>query len=73
VVSDGILDDFEQLLLRGCGSDRETMEELDHETSESLKGTRNSDSWADLDEDTFRCVDINLQFACLIDRRIKES
>jgi hypothetical protein len=49
------------------------MEELDHKASESLKGTWNADGWADFDENAFGGVDIDLKFACLVDRRVEES
>ena len=49
------------------------MKELDHETSKSLEGTGNSDTRADLDEDAFGGVDIDLKLSGLIDRRIEES
>jgi hypothetical protein len=73
VVCDGILDDLEKLLLRRCRSDGESVEELDHETCEAFKCTGNSYRRADFDKDTFRCVDVNLQLASLVDRRVKES
>jgi hypothetical protein len=49
------------------------MEELDHETSESLEGTWDSDGWADFDENPLGGVDVDLKFACLIDRRVEEG
>lgn len=48
------------------------MEELDHETSESLEGTWNTDGRADLDENPFGGVDVDLKFASLVDRRVEE-
>jgi hypothetical protein len=49
------------------------MEELDHETSESLEGTWDSDGWADFNENPLGGVDVDLKFACLIDRRVEEG
>jgi hypothetical protein len=49
------------------------MKELDHETSKSFEGTRNSDSWADFDEDSFGGVDVDLKFSGFVDRGIEES
>lgn len=73
MVRDWILDDFQEFLLRVDGSDCETMEELDHETCESLECTRNSDSGADFNEDSLGGVDVDLKFSGLVDRRIQES
>jgi len=49
------------------------MKELDHETSKSFESTRNSNSWADFDEDSFGGVDVDLKFACLVDWRVEEG
>jgi hypothetical protein len=73
VVGDWILDDFQELLLRVDGSDCESVEELDHETSESLEGTRNSNGRAYFNEDSFGGVDVNLKLPYLVDRRIEKS
>ena len=43
VVGDGVLDDFEQLLLRGGGADGQLVQQLDHQTREALEGTRDAD------------------------------
>lgn len=68
VVGDRVLDDFEELLLRCGGTDRESVEELDHQTSEALEGTRNADSGADLDQDALCCVNVDLKFTSLVER-----
>ena len=49
------------------------MEELDHETSESLEGTRDPDGWADFDKNTLGSVDIDLKLAGFVDRGIEEG
>ena len=49
------------------------MEELNHETSESLEGTWDTDCRTDFDEDTLRGVDVDLEFSCLVDRRVEEG
>lgn len=49
------------------------MEELDHQTGETLEGTWDSDSRADLDEDAFGGMDVDLKFAGLVDRRVEEG
>ena len=46
---------------------------MDHKTGETLEGTRNSDSRADFDEDSFGSMDVNLEFSGFVNRRIKES
>jgi hypothetical protein len=48
------------------------VEELDHETSESLKGTWNADGRINFDEDTFSGMDVDLQLAGLVDWRVEE-
>lgn len=42
VIGDGILDDLEQLLLRRRAPDGQLVQQLHHETSKSLKGTRDA-------------------------------
>lgn len=49
------------------------MKELHHQTSEALEGTWDADGGADRDEDSFSGVDVDLQFACLVDWRIEEG
>lgn len=73
MVSNGILDDVDQLLLRSSRSDGQPVQQLNHETGKPLKGSRNAHRRADLDQDVLLRVDINLQFAGLVDRRVKEG
>lgn len=49
------------------------MEELNHQTSETLKGTGNADGGADFDQDTLGCVNVDLEFAGLVERRVEKS
>lgn len=49
------------------------MQKLDHETSESLEGSRNTDGGRNLDQDALGGVDINLEFAVLIDGRVQQG
>jgi len=49
------------------------VKKLDHETSEAFEGTWNSDSRANFDEDAFGGVDVDLQLAGLVDRRVEEG
>ena len=46
---------------------------MDHQTSESLEGTWDTDGWADFDEYPFSGMDVDLKFACLVDRRVEEG
>jgi hypothetical protein len=48
------------------------MEQLNHQTSEALEGTWDSDSWRHLDQHTFGGMDVDLQPSCLIDGRVEE-
>ena len=49
------------------------MKKLNHETGEALEGTRYPDGGRDLDEYAFGCVDVDLQLASLVDRRIQQG
>jgi hypothetical protein len=49
------------------------VEELDHETGETLEGSGNADGRVDFDQNTLRGVDENLQATGLVDRRVQES
>jgi len=49
------------------------MEELDHETCESLECTGDSYGRAHFDEDTLGCMDVDLQFSCFVDRRVEKG
>lgn len=73
VVRNGILNDFEQFLLRGRGTDREFVEELDHQTSEALEGTRNANCGRNFDEDAFGGVNVDLELAGFVDGRIEQG
>lgn len=73
VVGDRILDDPQQLLLGIGGANGESMQKLDHETGEALEGARNADGRVDLDQDPFGGMDVDLEFASLVDGRVEES
>ena len=49
------------------------MEELDHETSESLERPRYPDGGIDFNENTLGCVNVYLQPSSFVDGRIKKS
>jgi hypothetical protein len=46
---------------------------LDHETGESLECSWDADGWADLNKNTLGSVDVDLELAGLVDRRIEEG
>lgn len=73
MVGDRILNDLEELFLGVNGSDGETVEELDHETCEALECTWNTNGRADFDQDTFGGVNVDLQLASFVDRRVEEG
>lgn len=49
------------------------MEELDHQASKALEGSRYAHSWADLDENALGSVNVDLEFAGFVDGRVEES
>jgi hypothetical protein len=73
VVGDGVLDDFEQLLGSVDAADAQLVEELDHQAAEALERARDADVRVDLDEDALRGVDVHLQQAGLVQRRVEEG
>jgi len=73
VLRDGILDDFEELLLGIDAADREAVEELDHETGETLERAGDADGGGDFDEDVLGGVDVDLELAGFVDRGVEEG
>lgn len=73
VIGDGVLDHLQQFFLRIGGADGQPVQQLHHQSSESLEGTGYSNTWADLDEDSLRGVDVYLKFSSLVDGRVEES
>jgi hypothetical protein len=73
VVGDGVLDDLQQLFLRCSRTDGQSVKELDHQTGEALEGTGDADGGADFDQDTLCCVNVDLEFAGLVERRVEEG
>jgi hypothetical protein len=49
------------------------MQELDHETGEALEGSRYADGRADLDENAFGGVDVDLELAGFVDGGVEKS
>lgn len=73
MVGDGILDDTQELLLRVGGANRQTVQQLDHQTSKAFESSRNANRGRHLNQDTFGGVDVNLKFASLVDRRVEQG
>ena len=73
VVSNRILDHFEQFLLGIHGSDGQFVKQLDHETCKSFESPGYSDRWVDLNEDPLGCVDVDLESSSFVDWRIKQG
>lgn len=72
VVAYWVLDDLQELLLRVRRANRKTVEKLNHETGESFESTWNTDGWRDLNQDTLCCMDVDLELASLVDRRVEK-
>lgn len=68
MICDWIFDDFEQLFLRIGRTNRESMEELNHQASETFECPRYSDGGADLDEYALGGMDVDLQSTGFVDR-----
>lgn len=49
------------------------MQELHHQTSKTFKGTRNSNRWADLDENALGGMDVDLKSSRFVDGGIEEG
>jgi hypothetical protein len=73
MVGDGVLDDLEQLLLRGGRPDGKLVQELNHETREALKGTRDADRWRNFDENALGGMDVDLELASLVYGRVQQG
>jgi hypothetical protein len=64
---------FKKLLIGVDRANGEAVEELDHETGESLECTWDADGGADFDEDALGRVDVDLKLTSLVDRRVEEG
>jgi hypothetical protein len=73
VVGNRVLDDLEQLLLGIGRANGQTVQQLDHQTGETLECAGNANGGVDFDQDTLGGVDENLQAASLVDRGVEES
>jgi hypothetical protein len=73
VVGDRVLDDLEELFLGVGGADGKTVEQLDHQTGETLEGSGKANGGIDFDQNTLGRVDENLQATSLVNGGIEES
>lgn len=49
------------------------MQQLNHQACKPLEGSRNANTRADFDQNALGGVDVNLEFAGLVDWRVEES
>lgn len=73
VICDWVLDDPEQLFLRVSRPDGKPVEQLHHQAGEALERARNADGRRDFNQHIFRCRDVYLKFAGLVDGRIEKG
>jgi len=73
ILGDRVLDDLEEFLRAGGGSDRQLVQQLHHETSETFKGTRYAYGWVHLDQNPLCGLDVHLQLAGFVDRRVEKG
>lgn len=73
MVRDRVFDDFEQLFLRIGRADGEPMEQLHHEASKPFEGPRYAYCWTYLDQNSFCCVNVDLQLPGLVDGGVQQS
>lgn len=73
VISDRILDDLEQLLRAVLTANGKLVQELHHEAAESLECAWYPNVRVHLNEYTFRCVDVDLEQASLVEWRVEEG
>jgi hypothetical protein len=71
--SDGVLYDTKEFFLGSGRADRHAVEELHHQTSEPLECARNADRWVYFNKDAFGSMNIDLEFASLVDGRIEKG
>lgn len=72
VISDRVFDDLQQLLLGIRGANGESMEQLNHKAGEPLKRSGNADCWADLNQNAFGSLNVNLELSGLVDGRVEK-
>jgi len=72
MVRNRVFDDFQELLVAGSGLDGELMKQLNHEATEALEGAGDADTGMDLDQDAGDGLDVHLQSAGSVHRRIQQ-
>ena len=73
VIGDGVLDNLDELLLGRGRPNLVPVQQLHHQTSKTLECSWDAHSGADPNEDVACSLDVDLQFACLVDRRVEKS
>lgn len=73
MVGDWVLDDLEELFLGIGGANGEAMQQLDHQTGETLESSGNADGGVDFDQDALGSVDENLKPTGLVDGGVEQS
>lgn len=73
MIRDRILDYSQQLFLGVGGTDRESVEELDHQTSKPLERSGNANGGVHFNQDPLRRMDVDLELARLVDGGVEES
>jgi hypothetical protein len=71
MIGDRVLDDLDELFVGRGRADLMPMQQLDHETGESLEGTWDAHCRADPDEHILRGVYVDLELARLVDWRVQ--
>jgi hypothetical protein len=64
---DRVLDNLEQFFGTSRGANRQLMKQLHHQSREPLECSRDANGGVDLNKDTLRRLNINLQLASLVD------
>lgn len=67
VVGDRVLDNLEQLFLRVGGTNGKAVQQLNHQTGETLESSGNANGGVDFDQNALGCVDENLEPTGLVD------
>lgn len=73
MVGDWILDDFEKLLLRICRTDGQPVQQLHHQAGKAFEGAGDANRRADLYQNAFGGVYINLKPAGFVDWGIEQG
>jgi hypothetical protein len=73
MIGDGVLDDLDEFFLRRSRANLVAVEQLHHETRKALKCSGNAHRRADPDKHVLVRLDVDLEPAGFVDRRVEES